>query len=140
MCQKRYQKKDSQTLLKIVGLSILWRMNINIDGAVTLVEHLAKYSEIEIAEQLNLTRHAVYQMIRAQRDVYIKKVSGKWYYLEVCDWMRGGEGRSKTMVPNRRSYLDKKLRPRDPTVTHRRLRLEQTEAAQKAVKRKSSSK
>ena len=56
---------------------------------VTLKERLEEITQDQLAKELGITKGAVWQMIRAERRVLLKKIKGKWHYFEYKDWKHG---------------------------------------------------
>ena len=72
-------------------------MNKNIAGSVALSDHLKTHTQYQAADQLDISRAAIQQMIRHKRNVYLKEIEGRWYYMEVGNWRRGPRGASEVI-------------------------------------------
>lgn len=66
-------------------------MQRSIEYDATLQDYVAEHGQVETSKQLGLSNGAVWVMLGADREIYVKKIRGKLYYGEFKDFRRGGK-------------------------------------------------
>ena len=64
-------------------------MQVKIEFSKTIEQLVSEIGVIKTAKEIGVTKDAVRQMISNERQIYLKKLRGRWHYAEFKDFKRG---------------------------------------------------